>query len=258
MVKKKTETESIPVTPVKRVMFKGIPREGGTLNVRLTFDQAILGSLPDQKAILEAFIVSKIADEQERNEKKEGELDVIPEESNKMTVFPRDKDNNLCLYDYQVKGGLKNAFGVFTEDRDIPLGKNAKISKWTHKRFVDCFIRITPRLIKLNPPQSTQDEYLSNLVAPDAVNSTYRCPRPLFKPSFKGGQVALVCSEAALPGTTCEFQIEYLHPGLWDVLIGALNYFKFMGLGQWRSSGMGSVRKVEIKEDDQWVEVVAE
>jgi hypothetical protein len=260
MTKKKTEeaTETT-ATPTKKVMFKGIPREGGMLDVRLTFDQAILGSLPDQRSLLDTFIIPRILlSDPARDEKKEEELEAVPDTGSKMTVFPRDKAGNICIYDYQVKGGLKSAFGVFTEDRDIPLGKNAKISKWTHKRFVDQFIRVTPRLIKLNTPQETAEEDLSNLVAPDSENLDYRCPRPMIKDSFKGGQVALVCSEAAPPGTTCEFKIEYLHPGLRDVVIGALNYFKFVGLGQWRSSGKGSARKVEIKEDDQWVEVVTE
>lgn len=256
MTKKKEENVVDVDKETKKVSFKGIPMAGGSLDVRLTFDQHMLGSLPDQKTILEQFIGKNIPEEGEvKKVKLEEELDAIPDEGSKITVFPRDKEGNLCLYDYQIKGAIKNAFGIFTETQDIKLGGKAKISKWTHKRFGDCFIRVSPRFIKLNIPK---DAYAPDLIAPDAENSTYRCARPIKKDSFKGGQVALVCSEAVPEGTTCEFRIEYLHPGLKDVLIGALHYFRFMGIGQWRGSGKGSVEKFEIKKDGQWAEVVVE
>jgi hypothetical protein len=114
---------------------------------------------------------------------------------------------------------------------------------------------VYPRFIKLNIPEHVD---APDLIPPDKDNKMYRCARPIRKDSFKGGQVALVCSEAVPAGTTCELRFEYLHPGLRDVIIGALNYFRFMGIGQWRSSGKGSVEKFEIKENGQWVEVTVE
>lgn len=265
MAKKNTEKkneenneENVAEKETKRVSFKGIPMAGGILEVRLTFDQCVLGSLPDQKTILEQFICKNIPegdDKKDKLDKLEEELDAIRDDENRMTVFPRDKEGNPCLYDYQIKGAIKNAFGVFTETQDIKLGSKAKISKWTHKRFADSFVKIYPRFVKLNIPK---DVDCPDLIPTDADNQMHRCARPIRKESFKGGQVALVCSEAVPEGTTCEFKIEYLHPGLREVLIGALNYFRFMGIGQWRSSGKGSVRKIEIKENGQWSEVVVE
>jgi hypothetical protein len=215
----------------------------------------MLGSLPDQKTILEQFIGKNIPESQDKKDRLDEELASIPDEGSRTTVFPRDKEGNLCLYDYQIKGAIKNAFGVFTEVQDIKLGAKAKMSKWTHKRFADSFIKIYPRFVKLNIPN---DVDAPDLISPDSDNKAHRCARTMRKESFKGGQVALVCSEAVPEGTTCEFRIEYLHPGLRDVLIGALHYFRFMGIGQWRSSGKGSVGKIEIKEDGQWAEVVEE
>ena len=192
------------------------------MKVRITFVAPLLGTAPGNKDIYEEHIGKNSADK----DRVKDELKSLPadelEEKGK-TVFHRTADGRPMLYDYQIKGFIKEVFGVFTEFGKLPLGPKKEISKYTHKRIVDNFIFVYDREIPLSADASDLTE----------------CVRPLRATTMRGERIALSCSEQAPTGTTIECTIEWLHAGLEKYITQALDYGAKKGIGQWRNSGMG-------------------
>ena len=109
------------------------------------------------------------------------------------------------------------------EFEGLTIGK-AKLSKWTYKRFVDNYIFVTPRVIKLQLP-------------PGGEITT--CTRPLRASTQRGDRIALAHSEEAPDGTTLQCEIEWDHPKLEELVRKALDGGAKKGIGQWRNSGKG-------------------
>lgn len=193
-----------------------------SIKLRLTFEAPLLGTAPANPEIYADFIASKSADA----EKLEDEIKSLPAEELEQrgkTVFHRTEDGKPMLYDYQVKGMIKEAFSVFTEFGYINAG-NIQIGKYTSDRIVDNFIFVYPREIPLQMPEGAElDE----------------CVRPLRGKTQQGPRVALACSERAPRGTVIDIIVEWLNPGLEKHVINALDYGAKKGIGQWRNSGMG-------------------
>jgi len=191
------------------------------MKVRITLTEEMLGTASANPKVHEEFIASKSKDADKSRE----ELESLPAEElieKAMTVFHRDEDGTPILYDYQVKGFIKEAVGILLElsEKEIRVGKT-KLSKFTFKRIVDNYIFTGPRKIRLNSPVG-------------AV-----CTRPLRADTMKGERVSLASSETVPAGTVFEVEIKALTPAL-DELVGqCLDYGALKGLGQWRNSGKG-------------------
>jgi hypothetical protein len=191
------------------------------MKVRITLVEEILGTASANPELHREFIASKSADA-EKVESELAALHVEELEQKSMTVFPRDDDGTPILWDYQVKGFIKETVGILIEllDKEIKVGKT-KLSKFTHKRIVDNYIDVLPRKIRLN-------------AKPGKV-----CVRPLRADTMKGERVSLASSETIPAGTVFECEIVTDTPALMDLVRQCLDRGNRKGFGQWRNSGKG-------------------
>jgi len=136
------------------------------------------------------------------------------------TVFHKDADGNPLLFDYQLRGFLKNAAQVLN-GRVTGNVKNLK-SKVNNTVFV------VPRRIRLYMPPGGEIDY---------------CERPLRADTARGPRVALARSEMLPVGTGFEARLTVL-PGdiSREVLEDLLDYGYYQGLGQWRNGSYGQFR----------------
>jgi hypothetical protein len=202
-----------------------------TLKVSITTIEPMLGSSSANPDLHKEFIAAKAPNAEAAEE----ELRALPVElqlEKAMTVFPRD-DKGLFLWDYQVKGFLKEAIGIACETGNPLAGP---LTKWTYKRAVDSLIFIEPRRI-----------YMRLGDGPWLVETPDKLTRPLRADTMQGSRVALATSEQVPAGINLEFTINWLECDnaksklkiTEDLLRWALNYGKLKGLGQWRSGGFG-------------------
>lgn len=134
-----------------------------------------------------------------------------------MTVFPKMEDGTPFLYDYQIKGFLKNACGTL---RKVEKTQSTKIK--AYKKEIDGLVFITQRKIPLQ-----FDGEIGNL------------QRPLRAATAQGERIALANSETCPEGTQIEFTVSILKDDLEDAVIEWLDYGKLNGIGQWHNAGYG-------------------
>jgi len=191
------------------------------MRVKIKLTEEMLGTANANPELHREFIASKSADADKVKE----EMEALPAEDlmeKSLTVFPRDSDGTPILYDYQIKGFVKEAAGVLIEiagGEEIKVGKT-KLSKFTYKRIVDNYIFIKPRMIRLAPVSGV-------------------CVRPLRAETMRGERVALASSETVSAGTEFEIEINILSDTLVDLVKKCLDYGALKGIGQWRNSGKG-------------------
>ena len=103
------------------------------LKVRLTLTENQLGTCPKNKEVYAAYIATKTDDVDKGKE----EIQTVQEiEEKGWTGFHQDKQG-IFIYDYMIKGFLKNAGNVLKGQKDM---KNA-VSK------IDNFVFVFPRRI---------------------------------------------------------------------------------------------------------------
>lgn len=198
------------------------------MKVKIKLTEDMLGTACANKDVHEEFIASKSADAKKiKEELKALHTEKLFEKS--VTVFPRDEDGMPVMFDYQFKGFIKEAVGVLIElsNKETRVGKT-KLSKYTHKRIVDNFIFVEPRVIRLAPVGEV-------------------CTRPLRADTMKGERVSLASSETVPAGTEFEVEIKTLCQALDDLVVKCLDYGALKGIGQWRNSGKGRFSWEEVK-----------
>ena len=198
--------------------------EGTTIKCKLTFFEQLLGTASNDPDIHGSYIASKAPDAMSVAEEIEAVgLDDVIERG--MTVFPRDKDGNPFIYDYQIKGFFKDACAAL---RKVKGTKASKIK--AYKKEIDGLLFVHPRKILLQMPGPLGE-----------------CQRPLRASTAQGERVALAHSEAAPAGTVIEFEILCLTEDMQDLAYECLDYGELRGLGQWRNSGAGRFEWDEVK-----------
>lgn len=200
-----------------------------TLEVKITFFEGILGTAPNDEDIYRNFIIEKAkANGTEINEvDAQEEVDALPtdEEIEKgMTVFPRDEDGNPFLYDYQLKGFMKDTCGML---RKVKGMKSANVK--AYKKEIDGLIFPNPRQI----------------VFQNAVLDV--CQRPLRASTAQGERVALAMSEEIKAGAYITCEITCLNDDQIDLVREWLDYGRLRGIGQWRNSGKGRFTWEELR-----------
>ena len=189
-----------------------------TLNVKVTLDEEALGTANGNPDIHRDYIASNAPDAISMQE----EVEAIGTEGvfeKSMTVFPRDKDGNPIVYDYQWRGAIKDALGAL---RKVPGTAASKIK--AYKKEVDGLIFVSPRKIPIILPEGEEMGI---------------CQRPLRASTPQGERTALASSETVPAGSTMTFQIKMILPTDYDAVIEALDYGSLRGFGQWRNSGKG-------------------
>lgn len=199
------------------------------LNVKLTFQEPLLGTLPGSEDLYMDYIATKVPeDERTKIEDEVAALGVDAVAEKKMTVFPKLPDGLPFVYDYQVRGFFKGSCGAL---RKISKARSAKLK--AYKKEVDQLIFVYPRKI---PIQLSGDM--------DVIS------RPLRAATPQGDRVAIAASESAPAGSSIALQIICFDDNDMKIVREWLEYGMFNGLGQWRNSGMGRFTWEEVPESE--------
>ncbi len=185
--------------------------------IRITLTEEMLGTASANPDIHSEFIASKAPDAPSMEEEVAA-LGAEAVEKKGMTVFARDEDGDLCIWDYQIKGFFKDAAQMM---KKVPGSASSQIK--AYKKEIDGAIFVYPRKIKLIFPEGTEGV----------------CQRPLRAQTAQGERVALASSETVPAGTTMEIVIKFLNKADREAACEWLNYGELRGLGQWRNSGKG-------------------
>lgn len=199
-----------------------------TRKFRATFTEGLLATKPADPNIHETYVARKrekgpAKDELTAEEKTIAELGRIEKAE---TVFHRSPDGKPVIWNYQVKGFLKDAIKALKRDP-----KSACAGLKNYKSVIDGSVFVEPRMIQLELPEGA---------------SMGKCERPLRAQTMQGERVAVAKSEEAPAGTVIEFEVLELAPGLDKVLDECFAYAKLRFMGAWRNSGKGTAEIVEI------------
>ena len=204
------------------------------LKVKIIFQEDVLGTASNDPDIHNEFIASKAPDALTREEEVATVgVDEIVEKS--MTVFPRNKEGQPILYDYQVKGFFKDACSMLNRltpkaekgAKKQPTNESSKLT--AYKKIIDGLIFVKPRMI------------------PFEINGEIgSCQRPLRGQTAQGERIALANSESIPAGSSVEFDIMMLDPAHEAAVREWLDYMSLRGIGCWRNSGKGRASWEEI------------
>lgn len=201
------------------------------MKVKITLIEEVLGSSPSNEELLATYIASKAPTDELTSE----EIDNIKAQNaeDRITIFPRQADGTPFIYDYQIKGMLKDSCKALAAagKAGYPGGKACAGLK-AYKKLIDGLIFVSPREIPYNLNGMRMDY----------------CERPLRASTPQGERVSIAKSETVPAGSTIEFEITCLDPKLEDMVRECLDYGKLRGLGQWRNSGKGRYIWEEVTE----------
>lgn len=197
---------------------------------KATFTEGLLATKPNDETVHETFIASKRAegtakDELDAEAKALAEVERLEKGC---TIFHRTEDGKPMIWDYQIKGFLKDAVKALRRD---PQSASAKVKAF--KSIIDGNVFITPRKIVLQLPEGGE---------------IGTCQRPLRAQTMMGERVALAQSEEAPAGTVIEFEVKTLMPGLDAMLDECWEYAKLRFMGAWRNSGKGTADIVQLEQ----------
>jgi hypothetical protein len=193
------------------------------MKVRVTLLEEMLGTASNNAQIHEEFIASKAPDAKNREEEIAA-IGVEAEVEKSMTVFPRDKDGRPIMWDYQIKGFMKDSCGML---RKVTGTKSSGMK--SYKKSIDGLIFVNEREIPIN-----------------FEGSVGSCQRPLRAQTAQGERISLANSETVPAGSTLEFTIKCLVDADMNAVKEWLDYGELRGLGQWRNSGKGKFKWEEI------------
>lgn len=187
------------------------------IKVKLTFTEEVLGTSPTDPEIYKTYVASKAPDAKSMGEEVEAHgIDEVTDKAR--TVFSTNKDGELILWDYQIKGFFKDACGML---RNVKGTESSKIK--AYKKYIDGLVFVTPRQIEF-----------------DNITEIGDCQRPLRVPTPQGERNAIAVSDTINAGATLTFTVKILKDDLKPAVIEWLDYGQLRGLGQWRNSGKGT------------------
>ena len=186
------------------------------MKVKVVLSEEMLGTTSNNKEVHREYIASKAPNALSREEEIEA-IGVDAEIEKSMTVFPRNKEGNPIMWDYQIRGFFKDACGML---RNVKGTESSKIK--AYKKKIDGLIFVKEREIPIN---------VSGKIG--------NCQRPLRAQTMQGERVTLASSETIPAGSTMEFTVCCMVDDDLDVVREWLDYGKWRGLGQWRNSGKG-------------------
>lgn len=181
-----------------------------TWKITLIFVEPLLGTVGNKKAWIE-HIAADLDDDLLSEE-----LDTNPDLEAGLTGFHQNGDGPV-LYDYAIKGYLKDACGML---RRVPNTASAKLT--AYQKVIDGLVFVAPRMI----PLALAGEI-------DVLE------RPLRAQTARGERVAIARSQSAPAGTSITFTVTTLGKVDAELLTEWLTYGQLRGLGQWRNGGFG-------------------
>lgn len=206
------------------------------LKFRLTFTEGLLGTAPNNEDVYRDFIASKAPDAASV-EDEIAAIGVTEYAEKGMTVFPRNKDGQPIIYDYQIKGFFKDSCGMLSRltgkdengKKKKAVNESGKLT--AYKKIIDGLIFVAPREIPI--------------IFDGDIGI---CQRPLRAQTAQGERVALSMSEEIPAGATVEFTVTCLDDSHAAAVREWMEYGILRGLGQWRNSGKGRFIAEEITE----------
>lgn len=183
--------------------------------VTMTLMEPLLGTVPKNQEVYAAYIATKAP----KPELADEEVETVQEIEDKgWTGFHTDADGPL-IYDYQVKGFLKEIATVLQAELGIK-GLKSKIEKYVY---------VLPRRIRL---PAIADKPME---------------RPLRASTAQGERVTVTRSDQVAPGGQITLQIMLIPNSstkqskavTWKTVEALLDFGALKGLGQWRSGGFG-------------------
>lgn len=208
------------------------------IKIRCTLIEPMLGSKSSDVDMFTKYVAIKSKDEVKILEEVELAKNTDTEENESRQVFTRDHDGDIVIFNYQVKGFLKEAGECIrkavTDEDNISKGK---AKKWGMiKGKIDDFVNVYPRKIKLGKKD------------PDLL-----CNRILNGMTMQGKRTTPIESEAIDAGSSfeCEIKIIKNSPVKKEMIYEILNYGKIKGFGQWRNAGNGIFFWELLKETEE-------
>lgn len=183
----------------------------------LTLTEPLLGTVPKNKEVYASYIATKNPDGIDN-----GEIETVQEiEEKGWTGFHTDEQGPF-LYDYQVKGFIKETAVVLKSELGLGSAEKSKIEKYVY---------VFPRKIRL--PE----------IMPVPLE------RPLRAMTMQGERVTLARSDVVPAGAEIEFRIMVMPNSgkkggegkavTWETIEHILDFASIKGFGQWRSGGYG-------------------
>ena len=196
------------------------------LKVRITFLQGVLGTQTGDPEVYRSFIGSKAPDASTIEEEVEAlGTDGVVDKGK--TFFPKNKDGQAFIYDYQIKGFFKSACKALSK---VSETQSSKLK--AYKQEIDLRVFVKQR---------------ENVI--ENYNTITECQRQLRAQTMKGERISLAISEEIPAGATVDFTVIVLQDDTLKVVREWLNYGRYNGLLQWRNSGKGSFVWQEIDEN---------
>ena len=184
--------------------------------VKLTMIEPILGTVPKDPEIYAAYIATRAALD---DEKIAEELETVEKTEEKGWTGFHLVDDQPVLYDYVIKGFLKDACGM------LRRAKGTRSQRITaYKKVIDGLVFVKPRRIPLN----LNGGKMGTL------------ERPLRAQTAQGERVALARSDTCPIGTTIEFTLLIVGKVTQPLLEEWFDYGQLRGLGQWRNASWGT------------------
>lgn len=188
------------------------------VHIHMRFDEPVLGTSPADPDIYRRYIASK-SEDATKIEEEVASLGVDAVAERGMTVFPRLDDGCPFIWDYQVKGFMKDACGMLRRADD---GASKKLR--AYKKEIDGLIFPSPRKIPYMVPEDGEIGIVE---------------RPLRASTPQGDRVALTASETLPVGTTLDFDVSMLTSSHMKYLVEWFSYGQLRGFGQWRNASYG-------------------
>ena len=201
-----------------------------TIEVTIELMEEMLGTANADAKIHEDYIASKAPDAKSREEEVAAlGTDAVVEKSK--TIFPKE-DGKPFVYSYQIRGFFKAAAGFLQRCKGEKFAAHTNKIK-AYKKVIDGCIFVEPRKIMIEMPEGAE---------------IGDCQRPLRAQTAQGERVALANSESVPEGSRMTFTIEIDNEAYTDAVLEWLAHGSKNGLGQWRNSGKGRFKIVDIKE----------
>lgn len=200
---------------------KEIAELGAIYKLHLTLTEDILGGVPKNKDLYGSYILSRAEKEgiTLTPEQIEEELQTLQEMEEKgWTGFHMDEDGNPFLYDYVIKGFLKDACGMLRR----AVGTRSK-KLTAYKKVIDGLIFPLERRIPINLNGGKMGIL----------------ERPLRASTPQGERVALARSDTCPAGSTLEFTLQVMGGASRPLVEEWFAYGRMRGLGQWRNASWG-------------------
>jgi len=184
-----------------------------TYKLTITFTEPLLGSQPRKDVVREHIMRRRGIDPDSVAD----ELETLDETLERNTTAFHKRDGKPVLYDYMIKGFLKEAAATFNGRAELNGMKNARAK-------IDAYVFVYPREI----PIVTDSPILI-------------LERPLRAMTMQGPRVSVARSEMIPAGAKIECEVQVLAPDIISehLLRTILDYGRYKGIGQWRNGGYG-------------------